>query len=269
MASICNHNPDTKGKQVPPLPNLTLEQIQSIIRALTGGAGNTKKPKIKEPSTFHGERDQLRGWLTRLAVYFKGVGWEFNHNNDKIVYALSLLRRDALKWATPYIERRQDVTWSCWDDFKNELQGQFGEIDEQGAARAKLMRMAQGSKGGTEYWDEYRLIASQTGTDDATLTYHLMKGFKTEPRDAWGMDGSDSQDRQFVANWAIKKETTMAAIKHMSHGATSKGTTASSGNPSNQNGTFRPQKDHQGDPMELDATRRRPGFNISAKEYQR
>ena len=266
---LTNTNPDTKGKEVPPLRNLTLEQIQQIIGALTRGAGNTKKPQIKEPCTFHGERDQLSGWLAQLSVYFKGVEWEFDYNNDKIVYALSLLRGDALKWAAPYIERRQDVTWSSWDDFKNELQGQFGEIDEQGAARVKLITMAQGSKGATEYWNEYRLFACQTGMDDATLTYHLMKGFKTEVQDAWGMNGSDSQDPQFVANWAIKKETKMAAIKHIRHRTTSKGTTVSSGTSRNQNGTFRPQNHNQGDQMELDATRRRPGFNISAKEYQR
>ena len=56
-----------------------------------------KKPKINEPSTFHGERDQLRGWLAQLSVYFKGVGWEFEYNNDKIVYPLRPLRGDALK----------------------------------------------------------------------------------------------------------------------------------------------------------------------------
>ena len=238
MASTFNPNPDTKGKEVPPLPNLTPEQIQQIIGALTGGAGNTKMSKIKEPSTFHGERDQLRGWLAQLSVNFKGVGSEFDYNNDKIVYAPSLLRGYALKWATPYIARRQDVTWSSWDDFKNELKGQFGEIGEQGAARAKLMRMPQGSKGATEYWNEYRLIASQTGMEDATLSYHLMKGFKTELQDAWGMDGSDSQDPQFVANWTIKKETKMAAIKHMRHGAPSKEKSTSPGTSRNQNGTF-------------------------------
>jgi len=131
------------------------------------------------------------------------------------------------------------------------------------------MRMAQGSKGATEYWNEYRLIASQTGMDDATLTYHQMRGFKTELPDAWGMDGADSQDPQFMANWAIKKETKMAAINHMRHGTISKERTASPGTPRNQNGTFRPQNEDKGDPMELDATRRRPGFNISANEYQR
>jgi len=97
MASTSTPYPDTKGKEAaPPLPsNLTPDQIQQIIGALTGGSGNTKKSKIKEPSTFHGARDQLRGWLARLSVYFKGVGWEFEYNNDKIVYALSLLRGDA------------------------------------------------------------------------------------------------------------------------------------------------------------------------------
>jgi len=264
-------NPDTKGKETEsPLPsNLTPEHIKQIIGALTGGAGNIKKPKIKEPSTFHGERDQLRGWLAQLAVYFKGVGWETEYDNDKLVYALSLLRGNALKWATPYIERRQDVTWSDWDAFKDELRGQFGEMDEQGAARAKLMKMTQGSKGATEYWNEYRLIASQTGMDDATLTYHLMRGFKTELQDAWGMDGSDSQDPQVVANWAIKKETKMAAIRHMRHGVSSKEKATSPAISRHQNGTFRQQNENQGDPMELDATRIRPGFNISAKEYQR
>ena len=120
-----------------------------------------------------------------------------------------------MKSTTPYIERRQDVTWSSWADFKNELQGQFGEMDEQGATRAKLMRMVQGSKGATECWNEYRVIASQTGMDDATMTYHVMRGFKAELQDAWGMDGSDSQHPQFVANWAIKKETKSGS--HQTH----------------------------------------------------
>jgi len=194
MASTSNPNPDTKGKEVFPSRNLTPDQIHQIIGALTGGTENTMKPKINERSTFHDKRDQLRGWLAQLSVNFKGEGCEFEYNNAKMVYALSLLPGDTLKWATAYIERRQDVTWISWDDFKNELQGQLGEIYQQGAVIAKHMSRAQGSKGATEYWNEYRLIARETGMDDATLTYHLIKGFKTELQDAWGMDGSDSQD---------------------------------------------------------------------------
>ena len=105
---VSSSNLDTKenGENPIPTPNLTPEQRQQIIGALTGGAGNTKKPKIKEPSPFHGERDQPKGWLAQLSLYFKGVGYEFEYDSDKIVYALSLLRGGVLKWATPYIERR-------------------------------------------------------------------------------------------------------------------------------------------------------------------
>ena len=59
MASTSNPNPDTKGKAVLLPLNLTPEQIQHIIGALTKEAGNTRKPKIKEPSTF------VRGTLRR------------------------------------------------------------------------------------------------------------------------------------------------------------------------------------------------------------
>jgi len=264
MAPASTPNSDTKkdATSPPPRPNLTPEQIHQIIAALTGAAGNTKKPNIKEASTFQGQWDQLRGWLTQLWVYFNGVGWEFEYNNDKIVYVLSLLREDARKCTTPYIERPQDVTWSRWKDFNHELEWPFGEIDQQGAVRVKLMRMAQGSKGAIEYRNEYRLIASQTGMDDTTLTYDLMKGFKPELQEAWGMDGSDSEDPQFVANSAIKKETKIVAIKHMWQGVTNKEQTTSSGSSRNQNGTFRPHNHNQGDPIDLDATWRRPGFNI-------
>jgi len=107
MASSSTSNSDTKKEATsrPPLRNLTPEQIQQMIGALTGAAVNTEIPRIKEPSTFHGEQDQLRGWLTQLSVYFNRVGCEFEYNNDKMVYTLSLLRGDALKGATPYMER--------------------------------------------------------------------------------------------------------------------------------------------------------------------
>jgi len=99
LVSTSTPHPDTKSKEAaPPIPsNLKRDQIQQIIGALTGGSENTKKPKIKKPSTFHGEQDQLRGWLAQPSVCFNGVGWEFEYNNDKLVYALRLLRGEALK----------------------------------------------------------------------------------------------------------------------------------------------------------------------------
>ena len=87
MASTSTPTPDTKGKKADPLlpSNLTPDQIQQIMGALTGGSGNKKKPKIKEPSTFHGERDQLRGWLAQ------SISKEWDGNSSTTTTKLSTL----------------------------------------------------------------------------------------------------------------------------------------------------------------------------------
>ena len=163
------------------------------------------------------------------------------------------------------MEGRQEVTWNSWNTFKEEIRLQLGEIDEQGGARTKLMKINQGNRDATEYWNEFRLVVSQTGMDDVTMSYNLIRGFKSTLQDAWGMDGSDFQDPQFIANWAIKKETKMTAIQHMRHGVREK--SASTTTPRNRGGTFKPNN-NQGDPMDLDTTRRRPAFNISTEDEQ-
>jgi len=73
----------------------------------TGLSAATRKPKIQEPSTFDGNRDDLRGWLAQLAVYFEILGWEENHDDDQIKYTTCLLRGDAMKWYVPYAEKAQ------------------------------------------------------------------------------------------------------------------------------------------------------------------
>ena len=53
--------------------------------------GNTRRPKIKEPDVFSGERAKLREWLAQMKVYFRLVGWAEGHDTEKIVYTTSLL----------------------------------------------------------------------------------------------------------------------------------------------------------------------------------
>jgi len=87
----------------------------------TGLSIGTRKPKIREPSTFDGDMDNLRGWLAQLAVYFEILGWEEGHNDDKIKYTTCLLRGDAMKSYTPYAEKAQAKSWTTWEEYQNEL----------------------------------------------------------------------------------------------------------------------------------------------------
>jgi len=79
-------------------PIMSPEQIRQIITSLSGG---TRRPKAKEPEVYRGERHKLRGWLAQLIVYYRTVGWQNGHDEEKILYATSLLRDDAGTWITP------------------------------------------------------------------------------------------------------------------------------------------------------------------------
>jgi len=175
---------------------LSPEQMRQIIASLTGG---TRKPKAKEPEVYRGERHKLRGWLAQLIVYYRTVGWQTGYDEEKILYATSLLREDAGTWITPYAEERITPTWDNWAGFKAELQRQFGVIDAKGEARIRLKNMRQGKRSVTEYWNEFRLVASEAELDDSTGGELLLEGMMAELRNAWGASSEEYENLQALA----------------------------------------------------------------------
>ena len=129
-------------------PILSPEQMREIITSLSGG---TRRPKAKEREVYRGERHKLRGWLAQLIVYYRTVGWQNGHDEEKILYPTSLLRDDAGTWITPYAEEQITPNRETWAGFKSELQKQFGVIDAKGEARIKLKNMRQGKRSVTKY----------------------------------------------------------------------------------------------------------------------
>jgi len=250
-------------------PILSPEQMRQIITSLSGG---TRKPKGKEPEVYREERHKLRGWLAQLIVYYRTVGWQNCHAEEKILYATSLLRDDARTWITPYAEERITPAWDNWAGFKAELQRQFGVIDAKGEARIRLKNMKQGKRSLTEYWNEFRLVASEAELDDLPGRELLLGGMIAELQNAWGASSEEYEDLETLAQWAIRKETKLATVRHIQGSPSTKGVQRETITPRNPDGTYRPTNNsnqNYGDPRELDATRKRPRFNISREELQR
>jgi len=250
-------------------PIMSPGQMRQIITSLSGG---TRKPKAKEPEVYRGERHKLRGWLAQLIVYYRTVGWQNGHDEEKILYATSLLRDDAGTWITPYAEERITPAWETWAGFKAELQRQFGVIDAKGEARIRLKNMKQGKRSVTEYWNEFRLVAREAELDDSIGGELLLGGMIAELQNAWGASSEEYEDLETLAQWAIRKETKLATVKHIQGRPSAKSAQRETITPRNPDGTYRPTNNsnqNYGDPMELDATRKRPGFNISREEFQR
>jgi len=193
-------------------PIMSPEQMKQIITSLSGG---TRRPKAKEPEVYRGERHKLRGWLAQLIVYYRTVGWQSRHDEEKILYATSLLRDDAGTWITPYAEERITPAWDNWAGFKGELQRQFGVIDAKGEARIRLKNMKQGKRSVTEYWNEFRLVASEAELDDSTGGELLLGGMIAELQNAWGASSEEYEELETLAQWAIRKETKLATVRHI------------------------------------------------------
>jgi len=248
---------------------LSPEQMRQIITSLSGGS---RKPKAKEPEVYRGERHKLRGGLAQLIVHYRTVGWQNGHDEEKILYATSLLRDDAGTWITPYAEERITPAWDNWAGFKAEVQRQFSVIDAKGEARIRLKNMKPGKRSVTEYGNEFRLVASEAELDDSTGGELLLGGMIAELHNAWGASSEEYGDLEALAQWAIRKETKLATVRHIQGSPSTKNIPRETTTLRNPDGTYRPTNNgnqNDGDPMELDATRKRPRFNISREEFQR
>jgi len=231
----------------------------------TGLCTGTRKPKIREPSTFEGDREHLRGWLAQLSVYFEILGWEEDNDDDKIKYTTCLLRGDAMKWYTPYAEKVQAKDWTTWEEYQNELRKQFGPVNARDEARARIRKLKQGQSSMTDYWNDFRLIASMAQMDGATMSEFLIAGMKNELQQAWILAELDQDDVEAIALWAIKKEARMQTLKYNKNSGEEP--TKTDRAVRNKNGTFKSNPTYE--PMDIDATNRGPRLNISRNEYQR
>ena len=91
-------------------------------------------------------------------------------------------------------------------------------------------------------------------------------------QNTWGASSEEYEDLEALAQWAIRNETKLATVRHIQGSPSAKNSQRETAITRNPDGTYRPTNNgnqNYGDPMELDATRRQPRFNISREDFQR
>jgi len=109
-------------------------------------------------------------------------------------------------------------------------------------------------------------VASEAELDDSTGGELLLGGIITELQNPWGARSEEYKDLEALAQWAIRKETKLGTDRHIQGSPATKNIQRETTTPRNPDGTYRPSNNsnqNYGDPMELDAIRKRPMFNIS------
>jgi len=144
----------------------------------------------------------------------------------------------------------QAKSWITWEGYQNELRRQFGPVNARDETRAKIRKLKQGQSSMTDYWNDFRLIASTAQMDGATMSEFLIAGMKKELQQAWILAELDQDDVEAIALWAIKKEARMETLKYNKNSGEE--STKIDRTVRNQNGTFKSNTTYE--PMDLDAT---------------
>ena len=121
----------------------------------------------------------------------------------------------------------------------------------------------------TKYWNEFRLVASETGLDDSIAGEWLLGGMNLELQNAWGASSNKYTNITAFTNWAIEKETKLATVRYIQEHKTSTTATKTNEVPRNPSGIYQSRTTTQErDAMDLDAFRRRPRLNLSPEEFR-
>jgi len=75
--------------------------------------------------------------------------------------------------------------------------------------------MKSGKRSVTEYWNDFRLVASEAELDDLIGGELLLGRMNTELQNAWGARSEEYEDLEVLAQWAIRKETKLATVRNI------------------------------------------------------
>ena len=146
------------------------------------------KIKISSPDKFLRKQRILSLFLTQLDTYIHLNHIMFRKEADKVLYASSYLRSDALNWFEPtlwdYMENEKkdhdDKTNKIFislEKFKKQIRIMFGTINQERTAEHKICNIVQ--KGATAtYAANFQRHAAYTNWDNTALTAQYYKGLK-------------------------------------------------------------------------------------------
>ena len=261
-----------------------IEQLQETIVSLEA-RHSAKSVKVRPPEPFDGTRSKLRPFLTQLELYLNINRERLTLDGDKVLFASTYLTGPAFDWFEPIlrdyqenVEQQQDDStrevFTSFANFKQRLQGTFGDIDATRQAERKLWRLRQNGSAARLVSDFQQIIAHLDWDEDAYIAkFEEMLKPEIQEKLAW-MERPNSLSELFTR--VVRIDNTLydlrARQKESRYGNTYKGNQRTNHYRSNDKRPAQPRNQGYEDPygprpMELDATQQKPF--VSSKEQER
>jgi len=159
-------------------------EIQAAINAAVAAAvaalatparppsSSSKIVLAKTPAVFDGtNKAEFETWLDSLSTYIGAYESEFDAESKRMLFTLSLLRREDGKacpasiWARNFkrSQMREDAIPASWEEFLVELKATFQDRNVRETAHLRLIQTRQGKTPLAEFISAFELNAEEAG----------------------------------------------------------------------------------------------------------
>lgn len=159
---------------------------RAAARADTPGPTYSSKPepKVKDPETFHGNRNSLSAFITECELVFELQPSRFTDERTKASYMISLLRDTPLLAIRPLMSAEPRP--AMFNDHKllvEYLRTSYGDPDEKGTARRKLKGVRQNGSASAYFAELQQYIAVLGWKEQEQIVDRAIDGLKPHLKD--------------------------------------------------------------------------------------
>lgn len=230
-----------------------------------------KDLKVPTPDTFSGERTKLKAFLAQTELFIGFNSTRFVNETEKVLWAATLLRGPAFNWIeaflADYLENRTSegkcstvmskeaqTIFLTFKGFKDKITRVFGDIDQERTAERHIQNLRQKGSAAS-YTAEFQQYSGKTDWNDDALKAQYYKGLKDMVKDEIARSDRPG-DLQAMINMAVKIDNRI-----FERNMEKRGQYASGDHKKRHH-----QKGHWPQPMELDATYRKPELSKDEKD---
>lgn len=140
------------------------------------------EPNLPCPRPFGGEFELCRGFLGQCELLFRHQPSRYGSGEARIALIMSLLTDRALRWAIAAAGRDSRLSVD-YQAFITEFGLVFDHPADGSDAASRLHSIAQGTRSVADYTLEFRILAADSGWDDAALRSAYRRGLSEAIKD--------------------------------------------------------------------------------------
>ena len=151
-------------------------------------APNSQGIVLPAAEKYNGNPKSCFAFLTQCELRFRIRPDLFKTDVDKIGYIMLHLTGEASIWSAPYLNS-ESVFSQNYEAFRILFQQRFGAADDKSLNEDRLLSIKQGKRPFHEYLQEFQLLRSVSGWNDAALSSALLKGCNDKLKEAIAVRG--------------------------------------------------------------------------------